>query len=46
MRDHIAELTVCSEHADQKEMLAGFGASQQAEAPFAESAKPDPVAPR
>jgi hypothetical protein len=45
VRDDVAKLAPISEHADQKIMLAGLCADQQAKTAFVESPKSDPVAP-
>jgi hypothetical protein len=44
VRDDVAKLTPISKHADQKIVLAGLCADQQAAA-FVEPPKSDPVAP-
>jgi hypothetical protein len=46
MRDDVIKLASISEHADQKIVLAGLCADQQAKAALVESPKSDPVAPR
>src|SRR5262249_24097452 len=45
VRDHVHELTAITENADQKVMLAGLGADEQAEAICLQSPKSNPVAP-
>jgi hypothetical protein len=46
MRDDVIKLASISEHADQKIVLAGLCADQQAKTAFVEPPKSDPVAPR
>jgi len=45
VRDDVAKLTPISEHADQKIVLAGLCADQQAKTALVEPPKSDPVAP-
>jgi hypothetical protein len=45
VRDNVAKLALISEHADQKIVLAGLRADQQAKTACAESSESDPVAP-